>query len=90
MPKYIVERDLTGAGKLTPDDLKGMAQRSNQIAKEMGNSVHWIESYVTDNRVTCIYIAPNDEAIQEHAKKGKFPCTNVTKVLNVIDRTTAE
>lgn len=90
MPKYIIERDLSGAGKLTKEELKGMAQRSNAIAADLNPTVHWLESYVTQDKIFCVYIAPNDQQIAEHAKKGKFPCTKISKVESMIDRTTAE
>lgn len=90
MPKFIIERDLSGAGDLSESDFKGMAQRSNEIAKDMDPPVHWIESYVTGDKVFCVYVAENEEQMKEHAEKGKFPCTNVAKIVKVIDRTTAE
>lgn len=90
MPKYIIERDLQGAGKLSQADLKGMAQRSNQMAAELSPTVHWLESYVTADKIFCVYISPDDKQIEEHAKKGKFPCTKISKVESKIDRTTAE
>jgi Protein of unknown function (DUF4242) len=90
MPKYIIERDLGGVANIPESELKAMAQRSNAIAKEMGHSVHWIESYVTGDKIYCVYVAENDKLIEEHAQKGKFPCTKVSKIRNIIDKSTAE
>lgn len=90
MPKYIIERDLGGLVDLPAAELKAMSQRSNEISKEMNGAVHWIESYVTTGKVYCVYVAESDKAIEEHAKKGKFPCTKVSKVQTMIDRSTAE
>ncbi|MGE0527418.1 MAG: DUF4242 domain-containing protein [Bdellovibrionales bacterium] len=90
MPKYIIERDLSGAGKIPKEELKAIAQRANKIAAEMDNRVTWLESFITDDRLYCVYIAPDAESIREHATKGKFPCTRVSEVRGIIDKTTAE
>lgn len=90
MPKYVIERDLTGIGNLTEAEFKGMAQRSNEISAELGGKVHWLESFIVQNKTYCIYVADNEESIKKHASMGKFPCTSVAKVLRIIDKTTAE
>ncbi|MBC7457199.1 MAG: DUF4242 domain-containing protein [Bdellovibrionaceae bacterium] len=90
MPKYIIERDLGGVANIPAAELKAMAQRSNAITKEMGHAVHWIESFVTGDKIYCVYVAESDALIQEHATKGKFPCTKVSKIQHVIDKSTAE
>ena len=90
MPKYIVERDLSGKAGFTPIELKGLALKSNKVAAGMNGRVHWIESYVTGDKIYCVYIADSDEAIWEHAKLGEFPCTAIRKVETVIDKTTGE
>ena len=90
MPKYIIEREVPGAGKLSAEELKGMSQKSCGVLQEMGPQIQWQESYVTDDKVYCIYIAPNEEAVREHAQKGEFPVNSISEVKSVIDPTTAE
>jgi hypothetical protein len=90
MPRFIIERELPGAGKLTGGDLKGIAQKSCDVLKTMGPEIQWVQSYVTDNKVYCVYIAPNADLIREHARKGGFPANNVVQVRGVIDPTTAD
>jgi cell division inhibitor SulA len=90
MPKYVIERDVPGAGKLTAEQLKGMAQKSCGVLREMGSQIQWQESYVTSDKIYCVYIAPNEAMVREHAKKGGFPVTRVSQVSNVIDPTTSE
>ena len=90
MPKYVIERDIPGAGNLTSGDIQGVAQKSCGVLKEMGPSIQWVQSYVTDDKVYCTYIAPNMEAIKEHAQKGGFPANKISEVKRVIDPTTAE
>ena len=90
MPKYVIERDLPGAGNLTSDELKGISQTSCKVLKEMGTDIQWIESYVTENKVYCVYISPNEDRIKEHANLGGFPITSISKVSAIIDLTTAE
>ena len=90
MPKYIIERDIPGAGKLTGDQLQGIAQKSCGVLRKLGSQIQWIESYVTDDKVYCVYIAPNEEMVREHAKQGGFPANRVSQVKQMIDPTTAE
>ena len=90
MPKYVIEREIPGAGKLTAADLKGIATKSCSVVRELGPSIQWIESYVTDDKVYCVYIAPNEALIREHARKGGFPANKVSEVKRMLDPTTAE
>ncbi len=90
MPKFVIERDLPGAGRLTPQQLQGVAQKSNAVLRELGPEIQWVQSYVTADKIYCIYVAPNAEIIREHAKKGGFPANSVTPVTATIDPTTAE
>ena len=90
MPKYLIERDIPGAGKLTAEQLQAISQKSCGVLKEMGPQVQWVQSYVTGDKVYCVYIAPNEEMVREHAKRGGFPANRVSKVTRVIDPTTAE
>jgi len=89
MPKYVIERELPGAGNLSAADLKAISQKSCGVLKELGPQIQWVESYVTDNKIYCIYIAPDKEAILEHANRGGFPANQVSQVRTVIDPTTA-
>jgi hypothetical protein len=90
MPKYVIEREIPGAGKLTPEQLKGISQKSCGVLKNLGPQIQWIESYVTDDKVYCVYIAPNEALVREHAKQGGFPANRVSEVRQIIDPTTAE
>ena len=90
MPKYIIEREIPGAGKLSAEELKGISQKSCGVLQEMGSQIQWQESYVTDDKVYCVYIATNEEMVREHAQKGGFPATHISEVKSVIDPTTAE
>ena len=90
MPKYVIERDLPGAGKLSPQDLKGISQTSCGVLDELGPKIQWQESYVTDDKIYCIYIAPNEDLVREHARKGGFPATRVSEVRAMIDPVSAE
>ncbi len=90
MPRFVIERDLPGAGKLTPEELKGVSQKSCDVLKNLGPEINWVQSYVTDDKIYCIYIAPNAEMIREHAKQGDFPVNRISEVKSVIDPTTAE
>ena len=89
MPKFVIERDLPGAGKLSAGELKGISQKSCSVLQKMGPSIQWVESYVTDDKIYCVYIAPDDASIREHAKQGGFPANRVSQVRAVIDPTTA-
>ena len=90
MPKYVIERDLTGAGSLTGDELTGISQKSNDVLDGMGGRAQWLESFVTADKIFCIYIADSPETVREHGSKGGFPVTAVHRVSSVIDPTTAE
>ncbi len=90
MPKYVIERELPGAGKLSKAELKAISQKSNGILKDLGPQIQWVESYVTDNKIYCVYNAPNVEIIQKHAECGGFPANEINQVRSVIDPTTAE
>ncbi len=90
MPKFIIEREMPGAGQLSPAELAGASQTSCGVLKELGPSIQWVESYVTDNKVYCVYIAPNAELIAEHARRGGFPANQISEVKTMIDPTTAE
>ena len=90
MPKYVIEREIPGAGNLTPDQLKGISQTSCGVLKDLGPQIQWVQSYVTGDKIYCVYIAPNAEMVREHAQKGGFPANAVNEVMTVIDPTTAE
>ncbi len=90
MPRYVIERDIPGAGKLTAAELQGISQKSCGVLQGMGPTIQWLESFVTDDKIYCVYIAPNEAAVREHAKLGGFPANKVSQVRNVINPTTAE
>ena len=90
MPKYVIERDIPGAGKLSAEQLHAISQKSCGVLQEMGPQVQWIQSFVTDDKIYCVYLAPNEEAVREHARRGDFPANRVARVRAVIDPTTAE
>ena len=90
MPRYLIERELPGAGALSPEDLRGISQKSCSVLRELGPEVQWVHSYVTDDRITCIYLAPDEESVREHARRGGFPANRVLQVHAVIDPQTAE
>lgn len=90
MPKYVIERDLPGAGKLTPDQLTGVSQKSCSVLRNLGPEIQWVHSYVTADKIYCVYIAPNEELIRKHAQEGGFPANRISEVKTVIDPTTSE
>ena len=90
MPKYVIEREIPGAGKLTAADLQGISAKSCGVLRELGPSIQWVESYVTDDKIYCVYIAPNEALVREHARQGGFPVNKVSEVKTVIDPTTGE
>ena len=90
MPKYVIERFIPGAGKLSPDELRAISVRSCEVLNKMGPRITWIQSYVTDNKIYCIYRAPNEDMIREHAERGGFPANKISQVRSTIDPTTAE
>jgi hypothetical protein len=90
MPKYVIERELPGAGKLTPQELKAVSQKSCGVLRNLGPSIQWVHSYVTDDKIYCIYNAPNEQMIRDHASQGGFPANRISEVKTIIDPTTAE
>jgi hypothetical protein len=90
MPKYVIERELPGAGKLGSPEFQGVAQKSCDVLRQLGPEIQWVESYVTADKIYCIYNAPNEDMIREHAARGGFPADRIHKVERVIDPTTAE
>jgi cell division inhibitor SulA len=90
MPRFVIEREIPNAGALTPEQLKAVSQTSCGVLRNLGPQIQWQHSYVTDNKIYCIYIAPNEEMIREHARQGGFPANSVAQVRTVIDPTTAE
>lgn len=90
MPKFVIEREIPGAGKMTSDQLKAISQTSCGVLSKMGPQIQWKHSYVTDDKIYCVYIAPNEEMVREHAAQGGFPANKVSKVYSIIDPTTAE
>ena len=90
MPKFIIERDLPGAGKLTPAELQGISRKSCSVLSELGPSVQWLESFVTADKIYCVYIAPNEQLVRDHANRGGFPANQVNMVKTMIDPTTAD
>jgi hypothetical protein len=90
MPKYIIERELQGAGDLGDDQIQGISQKSCQVLSELGPQIQWVESFVTDDKIYCVYIAPSKELIEKHAQQGGFPANKISKVRRMIDPTSAE
>jgi hypothetical protein len=90
MPKYVIERELPGAGKLSPQELQGISQTSCGVLRELGPDIQWVQSYVTADKIYCVYNAPNEAIIREHAQKGGFPANRISEVTSIIDPTTAE
>ena len=90
MPKYVIEREILGAGKLTPQELQGISQKSCSVLQNLGPQIQWVESYVTDDKVYCVYIAPSEDMIRTHAQQGGFPANKISEIRTIIDPTTAE
>jgi hypothetical protein len=90
VPKFVIEREIPGAGKLSPTDLHAISQKSCGVLNQMGPKIQWVQSYVTDDKIYCIYIAPDAETVREHAKLGGFPANSVVQVRSMIDPTTSE
>ena len=90
MPKFVIEREIAGAGTLTQDQLHAISQKSCGVLRELGPQVQWVESFVTDDKIYCVYIAPDEKAVREHATRGGFPANRVSQVRRMIDPTTAE
>jgi hypothetical protein len=90
MPKYVIEREIPGAGNLSPQELQSVSQTSCNVLRKMGPDIQWVQSYVTGDKVYCIYIAPNEEMIREHAREGGFPANSISEIKTTIDPTTSE
>ena len=90
MPKYVIERELPGAGKLSEEDLRGISQKSNKVLADLGPDIRWLQSYVTEDKIYCVYVAPDPDIIYEHARCGGFPANTVTKVATIIDPSSGE
>ncbi|HEY4813367.1 MAG TPA: DUF4242 domain-containing protein [Chthoniobacterales bacterium] len=90
MPKYLIEREIPDAGKLSSQELQAISQTSCGVLRELGPEIQWVQSFVTDDKVYCVYIAPNQEIVRDHARKGGFPANRISEVTSVIDPTTAE
>jgi Protein of unknown function (DUF4242) len=90
MPKYVIEREIPGAGKLTAAELQGISAKSCGVLRNLGPAIQWVESYVTDDKIYCVYVAPNEKMVREHASQGGFPANKVSEVRTMIDPTTAE
>jgi hypothetical protein len=90
MPKYVIEREIPGAGKLSPEQLQGISQKSCGVLQGMGPQIQWVESFVTADKIYCVYVAPNEEMVREHARQGGFPANRVSAVTSIIGPTTAE
>ena len=90
MPKYVIEREIPGAGTLSPEQLQGISQKSCGVLRDMGPQIQWVHSYVTGDKIYCVYIAPNEAMVRDHAKQGGFPANRVSEVKTMIDPTTAE
>ena len=90
MPKYVIEREIPGAGSLSPQQLQAISQKSCGVLNKLGPSIQWLQSYVTGDKIYCIYIAPNEALVREHAAQGGFPANRVSEVKTIIDPTTAE
>jgi hypothetical protein len=90
VPKFVIERDIPGAGNLSPEQLQAISQKSCGVLRNLGPSIQWVHSYVTDDKVYCIYIAPSEQLVREHAAQGGFPANRISEIRTVIDPTTAE
>ncbi len=90
MPRFLIEREIPGAGSLTPQQLQAISEKSCSVLRGLGPSVQWVQSFVTGDKIYCVYIAPNEEMVREHARQGGFPANRVSEIKSVIDPTTAE
>ncbi|PCI70010.1 MAG: hypothetical protein COB26_05565 [Piscirickettsiaceae bacterium] len=90
MPKYIIEREIPDVGKLSNEELQGISQTSCGVLREMDGQTQWLESFVTNDKIYCVYIAPNEDAVREHAERGGFPANSISEVKSIIDPTTSE
>ncbi|HYO62897.1 MAG TPA: DUF4242 domain-containing protein [Pyrinomonadaceae bacterium] len=90
MPKFLIEREVPGAGAMSAEELQGISQKSCGVLQSMGPQIQWVQSYVTGDKIYCVYVAPDEEAVREHARQGGFPANSVSRITSVIDPTTAE
>ncbi len=90
MPKFLIEREIPGAGAMSPQQLQSVAEKSCSVLRNLGPQIQWLQSYVTDNKIYCVYIAPNEEMVREHARRGGFPANLISQIKTTIDPTTAE
>ena len=90
MPKYLIEREIPNAGSLSPGDLQGISKKSCSVLGQLGPEIQWVQSYVTGDKVYCVYIAPSEDLIRQHADKGGFPANSISQIVSIIDPTTAE
>lgn len=90
MPKYLIEREIPDAGRLSSDELQGISQKSCGVLRSIGPEIQWVHSYVTDDKLYCVYLAPDEETIREHAARGGFPADRISRIRSIIDPTTAE
>jgi hypothetical protein len=90
MPKYVIEREIPGAGKMSAQELQAISQKSCGVLQQMGPKIQWVESFVTQDKIYCVYIAPNEEMVREHAKEGGFPANRISEVKSIINPTTCE
>lgn len=90
MPKFVIEREIPGVGSMSPEQLEAVSQKSCSVLRNLGPQIQWLHSYVTDDKIYCVYIAPNEEMVREHARQGGFPANSIAQVRHVIDPTTAE
>lgn len=90
MPKFVIERDIPGVGKFSPQQLQAISQKSCSVLQDMGPRIQWVQSYVTDDRIYCVYIAPDEDTVRKHAQQGGFPANRISEVRTVIDPTTSE
>jgi hypothetical protein len=90
MPKYVIEREIPNAGKLSKDELQAISQKSCEVLHNLGPQIQWVQSYVTGDKIYCVYIAPNEKMLREHAEQGGFPANRISEVKSIIDPTTAE
>jgi hypothetical protein len=90
MPKFVIEREIPGVGKLSPQELQGVSQKSCSVLRELGPQIQWLQSYVTDDKIYCVYIAPDEETVRKHAEMGGFPANRISQIRSMIDPTTSE
>ncbi|MBL0159315.1 MAG: DUF4242 domain-containing protein [Bryobacterales bacterium] len=90
MPKFVIEREIPGAGSLSPEQLQAVSQKSCSVLRELGPQIQWVQSYVTDDKIYCVYIAPDEDTVRQHAQQGGFPANRISQVRSVIDPTTSE